>query len=123
MIGHAQGWWASISGDAAASDMQGYPRRPVTAGGAIDRLMDRFPNIYADLSAGSGNNAIQRDMEFGREFLIRRADRVMFGTDYLATGQEVPQFDLMEKLDLPSEVQAKVYRSNARRLVGEDTAS
>ena len=119
MIGHAQGWWASISGDASEKDMGGYPRRPVTEGGAMDRLMEKYPNIYADLSAGSGANAIQRDLEFGREFLIRRADRIMFGTDYLATGQEVPQFDLMAKLELPADVQERVFRANARRLVNE----
>jgi predicted TIM-barrel fold metal-dependent hydrolase len=57
--------------------------------------------------------------EFGRAFLLRRADRVMFGTDYLAAGQEVPQFELLKKLELPAEVQEKIYRSNARRLIGE----
>lgn len=117
LIGHANGWWASISGDATREDMGLYPRRGVTAGGAIDRLMDKYPNIYADLSAGSGNNAIRRDLKFGREFLIRRADRVMFGSDYLANGQPIPQFDLLEQLDLPTEVQAKISHQNAQRLV------
>ena len=50
-IGHAQGWWASISGDAAEAQMNAYPRGPVAPGGAIDRLMEKYPNIYADLSA------------------------------------------------------------------------
>src|SRR5690606_1846484 len=63
-MGHAQGWWASISGDAEQSDLQGYPNAPVGPGGAIDRLMDTYPNIYGDLSAGSGANAITRDREF-----------------------------------------------------------
>lgn len=117
LIGHAQGWWASISGDATPQDMGGYPRRATTEGGAIDRMMEKYPNIYADLSAGSGANAIQRDLEFGRSFLIRRADRVMFGSDFLASGQAVPQFDLLKKLNLPKEVQDKIYRENARRLI------
>lgn len=117
MIGHANGWWASISGDATESDFGGYPRRAVTGGGAIDRLMEKYPNIYADLSAGSGNNAIARDKTFGREFLVRRADRVMFGTDYLATNQNVPQFDLFESLDLDDETKHKIFRSNAEKLI------
>lgn len=116
-IGHAQGWWASISGDVKQAEMQGYPRTPVAPGGAIDRLMDKYPNIYGDLSAGSGANAIRRDLKFGREFIIRRADRLLFGTDYLANHQEVPQFELYESLDLPPEVQAKVFRENARGLL------
>ncbi len=59
-----------------------------------------------------------RDPEFGREFLIRRADRLMFGTDYLSPGQEVPQLELFRAIDLPVEVQAKVFRDNARTLLG-----
>lgn len=116
MIGHAQGWWASISGDVA--DMQSYPRSEVAPGGSIDRLMGKYPNLYGDLSAGSGANAIQRDLEFGREFLIRRADRLLFGTDYLAPGQNVPQLELYRNLDLPAEVQDEIFRENARRLLG-----
>ena len=116
-IGHAQGWWASISGDVTKPLLQQYPNTKVTPGGAIDALMDRFDNIYGDVSAGSGANAILRDMDFGREFVIRRADRLMFGTDYLAPGQQVPQFSLYQELDLPEDVQEKVFRGNARRLL------
>lgn len=118
-IGHGPGWWASISGDATGKDLGGYPKGPVAPEGAMDALMERFPNIYADLSAGSGSSAISRDLEFGREFLIRRQDRIMFGTDFLAPGQAVPQFDLFEtSLALPGEVAAKIERQNARKLLG-----
>ncbi len=116
-IGHAQGWWASISGDVTKQQLQQYPNTKVAPGGALDALMDRFDNIYGDVSAGSGANAILRDMEFGRDFIIRRADRLMFGTDYLAPGQQVPQFSLYKELDLPPDVQEKVFRSNARTLL------
>ncbi len=99
-LGHAPGWWSAL------------------ADGTMDRLMDKYPNIYGDLSAGSGAGAISRDMKFGREFVIRRADRLCFGTDYLKLGQKIPQFELYEKLDLPPDVQAKVFRDNARRVLG-----
>ena len=117
-IGHAQGWWASIDGGVTAKDMQGYPKGKVQPGGALDTLMDRFPNLYGDLSAGSGANAISRDPEFGRAFLIRRADRLLFGTDYLAPEQAVPQFELFESLDLPEAVRNRIFHQNARRLLG-----
>ncbi|HVU87195.1 MAG TPA: amidohydrolase family protein, partial [Pirellulales bacterium] len=87
MIGHGPGWWASIGGGTTAADLAGYPRGDVAPGGAIDRLMDKYPNLYGDLSAGSGAGAIKRDLKFGREFLVRRQDRLMFGTDFLAPGQ------------------------------------
>lgn len=118
-IGHGPGWWASISGGITEAELGGYPKGKVAPGGAIDALMEKYPNIYADLSAGSGAGAISRDLDFGREFLIRRQDRVMFGTDFLAPKQGVPQFELFEqKLKLPEEVQAKIFRDNARRVLG-----
>lgn len=117
-IGHANGWWASISRDATQADFGAYPNRKTTPGGAIDALMDRFPNIYGDLSAGSGSNAILRDVEFGKEFLVRRADRLMFGTDYLMPGQQVPQLSMYREIELPVEVQEKIFRGNARRVFG-----
>jgi predicted TIM-barrel fold metal-dependent hydrolase len=117
-IGHGPGWWASISGNITAADLARYPDGKVQPGGAIDTLMEKYSNLFGDLSAGSGAQAISRDLEFGREFLIRRADRLMFGTDYLAPGQEVPQLELFRRLDLPADVQARVFRDNARRLLG-----
>lgn len=118
MIGHGPGWWASISGGVTQADLGGYPKGPVAPGGAIDALMEKHANVYGDLSAGSGASAIQRDLDFGRAFLIRRADRLMFGTDFLAPGQDVPQLDLFARIELPEEVAAKIFRDNARRLLG-----
>jgi uncharacterized protein len=119
-IGHGPGWWASISGDATQASLGGYPKSKVAPGGAIDALIDKYPNLYGDLSAGSGAGAISRDLDFGREFLIRRQDRIMFGTDFLSPKQGVPQFELFEQklTDLPADVQAKVFRNNARKLLG-----
>lgn len=117
-IGHATAWWSSISADVTPQTLGGYPTGKVKPGGAIERLMDRYENLYGDLSAGSGLNALRRDPDFGREFLIRRADRLLFGTDYLAEGQPVDQFAFLEQLDLPPEVQAKIFRENARRILG-----
>ena len=118
MIGHANGWWASIDGDAVQADFQGYPHRGINRQGAVDRLLAEYPNMYGDLSAGSGANAISRDLEFGREFIVRNANKLLFGTDYLKTGQNIPQFELYESMDLPADVRAKVYRGNAERLFG-----
>jgi hypothetical protein len=118
-IGHGPGWWASISGDVTPASLGGYPKTKVAPGGAIDALMDKHANLFGDLSAGSGAGAIDRDLAFGREFLIRRQDRLMFGTDFLAPKQGVPQFELFEQKlsDLPAEVKAKVFRDNARKLL------
>jgi predicted TIM-barrel fold metal-dependent hydrolase len=117
-IGHATTWWSSISGVTDEKELRGYPKGKIAPGGAIDRLMEKYGNIYGDLSAGSGLNAICRDRDFGREFLMRRADRLLFGTDYLSDGQKVDQFTALEEFDLPAAVQAKIFRDNARKILG-----
>jgi predicted TIM-barrel fold metal-dependent hydrolase len=123
-IGHGPGWWASISGGLDQKALGGYPKGKVHPGGAIDKLMAKYPNIYGDLSAGSGANSISRDKEFGRAFMIRRQDRLMFGTDYLQPGQAVPQFEVFDGLDLPKETQDKIFRENATQVIlGKETGN
>ncbi|QDU98504.1 amidohydrolase family protein [Lignipirellula cremea] len=116
-IVHGRGFWASISGTTTASDLGGLPQGAVTAGGALDRLLGKYPNLYADLSGDGAVNALRRDMKFAREFLVRRADRVLFGTEYHADKQAAPQFALLTELQLPPDVQARIFRTNAQRLV------
>lgn len=122
LIGHACGFWSSISGDATPQDFGRYPRvpRPITPGGALDRLMDKYPNLYGDLSEPGGAIALSRDPGFAREFVLRRADRLLFGSDYLAPGQEIPQFEILRAMNLPDDVQYKVYRGNAIRILELD---
>lgn len=119
LIGHAAGFWASISADATFEDFGRYPNVPtkVVPGGTLDRLMERYPNLYGDLSEPGGEKAIARDPEFGREFILRRADQLLFGTDVLMPDQPIPQFALLDSLNLPEEVQYKIYRGNAIKLL------
>jgi len=119
LIGHAAGFWASISADVKPEDFGRYPKipTPVKPGGALDKLMDKYPNLYCDLSEPGGYCAIARDKKFGRNFIIRRADRCLFGTDFLMADQEIPHFELYESLNLPEDVQYKIYRGNAIRIL------
>jgi len=43
--------------------------------------MADYPNLYADLSAGSGYNALTRDEEFTIGFLERNSKQILFGSD------------------------------------------
>ena len=79
-IGHGPTFWAEISADVPAP-RGGYPTGPVKPGGAVPRLMRQYSNLWADTSAGSGNNALTRDPAFGLEFLDEFQDKMMFGTD------------------------------------------
>lgn len=78
-IGHAQTWWGNI--DAGHNQTVMYPRTPVEPGGITDRLLSDYPNVYGDLSAGSGLNSMLRDEDHAREFLNRHQDRLVWASD------------------------------------------
>jgi predicted TIM-barrel fold metal-dependent hydrolase len=78
-IGHAQTWWGHI--DARLEPSILYPNGKVTPGGLTDRWLREFPNLYGDLSAGSGVNAMARDPDHARAFLARHQDKLLFGSD------------------------------------------
>jgi uncharacterized protein len=78
-IGHANSWWAHISAD--VDDKVGYPEGAIRPGGITDRLLSEFPNVYGDLSANSGRNALARDKDFSGKFLERHRAKLMFGSD------------------------------------------
>jgi predicted TIM-barrel fold metal-dependent hydrolase len=79
-IGHAQTWWANIDRNNADQTVM-YPKGPVTPGGLTDRYLSDYPNMYGDLSAGSGLNALTRDEDFTRDFLKRHQDKLVYGSD------------------------------------------
>lgn len=116
-IGHAPGFWREISGNAEA-DPALYPTGNVTEGGRLYRLFDSYGNLYADLSAGSGRFALERDAAHAVEFLTRFQDRLLFARDYY--GQDLHRF--LATLSLPEEVVNKIYFRNAEKLVGPPEA-
>src|SRR5947209_7081078 len=78
-IGHGDLFWAHISADVPTD--RGYPSGPVKPGGLTDKFLSDFPNLYADMSANSGNNGLSRDKEFSRDFIVRRRSKLIFGSD------------------------------------------
>jgi predicted TIM-barrel fold metal-dependent hydrolase len=78
-IGHAQTWWGNI--DKSHDQTKMYPTGPVTPGGITDRLLSDYPNLFGDLSAGSGLNALLRDEEHTASFLKRHQDKLLYGSD------------------------------------------
>jgi predicted TIM-barrel fold metal-dependent hydrolase len=78
-IGHAQTWWSNV--DEYWDGTSLYPTGPVTPGGLTDRYLGEYPNMFGDLSAGSGLNFLLRDEEHTRWFLDRHQDKLLFGSD------------------------------------------
>ena len=79
-IGHAQTWWANIDKNHKDQKIL-YPKGKVTAGGLTDRLLSDYPNMYGDLSAGSGLNSLLRDEDHTRGFFERHQDQLLYGSD------------------------------------------
>ena len=78
-IGHADAFWANVSAD--YHDEAVYPAGPVKRGGVTDKWLGDYPNLFADMSAVSGNNAMARDAAFTADFLKRHQDKLLFGSD------------------------------------------
>jgi uncharacterized protein len=78
-IGHADAFWANIS--AGYANDVAYPDGPIKPGGITDKLLGDYPNLYGDLSANSGNNALSRDPAFTADFLKRHRNKLIFGSD------------------------------------------
>ena len=128
IIGHAQTWWANISADVPATDL--YPKGPVKPGGLLDRLLDEYPNLYADLSAGSGYNALTRDEEFTAGFLERNHTKLLFGSDCPCLDGKGKNFSegvcystqlqaFLKRMVTDEEKLANILYRNALKVVGE----
>jgi predicted TIM-barrel fold metal-dependent hydrolase len=122
-IGHAQTWWAHI--DKAYQDNASnlYPTGPVTPGGLTDRYLSDYGNMYGDLSAGSGLNALTRDQDQAREFIERHQDKLLYGSDcndVIGSGpgcQGARTIATLRRLAPSPTVQGKLFHQNARRVL------
>ena len=122
-IGHADAFWANVSADYAEDTS--YPKGPIKPGGATDRFLGEYPNLYADMSANSGNNFLNRDPEFAAGFLVRHQNKLMFGSDCQcpdgkggATGRCIARATLtMLKKLAPPDVFRKIVWENATQLL------
>jgi predicted TIM-barrel fold metal-dependent hydrolase len=114
----------------------------------IAELLDKYPNLYIDLSMGSGITAYHRylkqDLETIRNFVIEYQDRILFGSDLILSiftndldwlYQRVRcEIDLCQKeeftcefgrsdwvhqgFDLDEEILRKLYYENPKRVLG-----
>lgn len=116
-LGHGPRFWQAISGD-DDGQQQLYPQGPITPGGAVDRLAAEYDNLWLDLSAMSGYNALTRDPEFAAGFVERHWQKMLFGTDYYAPHHPMRQVKWLQELKVQEEVRHAIGAGNARRLLG-----
>lgn len=96
----------------------------------LGELLDKHPNLYTDTAAScylrAEDDFYEEDRDYLRDFFIKYADRIMFGTD--ASSRRHPGTDdrvvsetlgherFINKLNLPEEVLQKVAYKNAERI-------
>lgn len=104
----------------------------------LAKRFDNYPNFHVDLSSRLGHLLIQSTSDYSgvRNFFIRYADRIMYGTDaynnprklkdalandwqFLTTAQACVSTEVdgtFTGINLPEEVLYKVYYGNAKRI-------
>ena len=117
IIGHSQPFWAEMSADLAPEQRNGYPQGKVTEG-ALYRLMRENPNLYCDLSAGSGLNALRRDPENAARFIDEFGDRILYGCDICAKFNR-HQYD-MDAFLTQMRTDGMISEANYRKIVREN---
>lgn len=123
-IGHAQTWWGNIDADHVQTDL--YPKTKVKPGGLTDKYLSDYPNMFGDLSAGSGKNALNRDEEHAVAFLERHQDKLLLGTDCadaVGEGNECSgsgQIANVMRFVKDPEARAKILSGNAKRIIKLD---
>lgn len=115
-IGHAQGFWSEISADVTEKDKNSRPTGKVIAPGKVDELLEKHPNLYADVSALSGYNALARDREHARIFLKKHYKQLLFGTDYPCVGPDLI-ISLLRELCPSSDILEHILQKNAERIL------
>lgn len=114
-LGHAPGFWCHISSDDLGLKTS-YPKGPVQPGGKIEELLTTYPNLFCDCSAGSARNALTRDHDFTKKFILHFQDRLLYARDFFDNKHR----ELFDSLGLPEEVLEKLYHLNAEKLAGPE---
>lgn len=112
-------------------------------GAYLSKLMDRFPNLWLDITAGTEMYyAFDKNPAFWRQFFLRYQDRILFGTDNCYPADEYDrkiareinqlELDFLHRSDrfplwdgsiqgagLPPSVCCKITGENFRRFAGQ----
>jgi len=111
-IGHGPGFWREISGD-SDSDGSPYPTGMIKPGGRLLTLLKGRSNVYADISAFSGYNALSRDPAFANGFVRDYSHRLLYGTDE----QTTRHIELLRGMNLAEGEFFRITKGNASRLI------
>ena len=122
-FGHSAAFWSEMVPCRTVDERNRRGNGKVSVEGAVPRLMRKYPNLYGDLSAGSGYFALARDREYAAKFLTEFENRIMFGIDICCPHGYVsglPGFlrDMCAKGEISTRTFLKVARENQIRELG-----
>jgi len=126
LLGHSPGFWTEVSVPRSRAERNAYPKSKVLPGGRVPELMRKYDNLWGDLSAGSGCNAISRDPEWGYDFIEEFQDRLLMGMDLCLPSHDPKVFCLhfLREAHAAGKVSQqafdKIMGENAVRLLGLD---
>lgn len=120
ILGHSQCFWSEIGRDVTEESRGQYPEGKVEPGRLVE-LFENYPNLLGDLSAGSGQNAMMRDIDFGLWFMEKFKDRLFYGTDVSAPSVEFQLGGWLDEMNaagrLSDDAYMKICRTNALRIL------
>jgi hypothetical protein len=121
ILGHGPAFWAEIGRLEMPVERGSYPDYPIKEEGVVPKMFRKYPNLYGDLSARSGYNALGRDRKYAIKFLNEFQDRLMFGTDICAPNTPTPLVDFLLDLkntgNISETVFEKIARNNAVKIL------
>lgn len=123
IFGHSACFWSELARMDNPGERSGYPKGKVTTEGVLPEMLREFPNLYGDLSAGSGYNALARDPEHAVKFLDEFQDKLLFGLDICRAPDDTTQplagllLSLREEGKITETAFEKIARKNAARLL------
>jgi len=120
-VTHGPGWWRHISANPSSGT---YPKGSVKPNGLVDKILSENENVYADISATSGFNALNRDKEYAKFFLEKHRDKILFETDFPGIDFRGGQYgvnglhlSLLESLGLKDQTLERIVFKNAEKLL------
>ncbi len=121
-IAHGPAWWREIS--ANPDRTKAYPTGRIEPGGLVEKFLAEKENVYADISAASGYNALSRDLEFSRGFVERFSGKLIFGTDFpcidsegLQDGPNRRHLFLLQKLNVSNNALDRILSANVSSIL------
>ena len=121
--GHSPCFWNEISADVTDENRIGYIHGKIEKKGRLWQLFEENPNLYGDISAGSGYYSLSRDPEAGYSFLEKFSRQIVFGTDRFGSISEpFPEMlgfinNAVENKLISSECYENITHLNAKRLL------